>query len=528
MAEPCTEPLKNRNAPEGWVEEWPPLGPIHPGRGLDKSWTSQFPLSCKGRFIINRHGQRFRLKGVNWYGASDVLHVVGGLDVQSLEVICETIRSLGFTVVRLPFSNEMLRSPVPEGAVNYEKNPRLQSLPAIAVLDEVIRCLGRHRVAVILNNHTTYGEFCGPPSQNSLWFDPTGPFSEKQWMDDWAMMAKRYSRCPQVVGFDLRNEIRPRWSLWPAFGRGHTSRTRWAVRDWAAAALTLGLRLLEICPDSLLVVERIVWPQKDLADYAACPGPLLPRLQGRLVLGVHHYSWSGPGRFVPGWSVPPALSCLVGAIRAVGIITRLNYGDMKPADLRQQVSQEWGSILEADVCPVWVSEFGADLRNPIEMRWLKQFVDILASLDAEWAYWPLNVGPKPGCGADEAYGMLSPDWTPQAAGDERLDLLQALGLPPSQRVAKAEKSGIQMNRPASNAELRSLYGDKDPLRAIRHPSFATALRGKTVASAPGLFLHASAPAFSALSNIGEEEEESPRMRKNSTTPCFNQQVTHAP
>ncbi|CAE8596735.1 unnamed protein product, partial [Polarella glacialis] len=127
-----------------------------------------------------------------------------------------------FTVVRMPFSNEMLRCSVPEGAVDFAKNPRLRGLTALGVLDEVVRCLGRHRVAVILNNHTTYGEFCGPPSQNSLWFDPAGPFSESQWMADWVMMATRYSHCPHVVGYDLRNEIRPRWSLWPSWGRGST------------------------------------------------------------------------------------------------------------------------------------------------------------------------------------------------------------------------------------------------------------------------------------------------------------------
>ena len=35
-----------------------------------KDWVAQFPLSTKGRAIVNQHGERFRLRSVNWYGAS--------------------------------------------------------------------------------------------------------------------------------------------------------------------------------------------------------------------------------------------------------------------------------------------------------------------------------------------------------------------------------------------------------------------------------------------------------------------------
>lgn len=31
---------------------------------------------------------------------------------------------------------------------------------------------------------------------------------EEQWIEDWAMLARRYRHCPYVVGFDLRNEAR--------------------------------------------------------------------------------------------------------------------------------------------------------------------------------------------------------------------------------------------------------------------------------------------------------------------------------
>eukprot|EP00439_Symbiodinium_sp_Y106_P006306 s1301_g1.t1 len=46
--------------------------------------------------------------------------------------------------------------------------------------------------------------------------------------------------------------------------------------------------------------------------------------------------------------------------------------------------------------------------------------------DADFAYWPLNVGPKPGGSEDEPYGILTNDWQPRWA-DLRLQALRKLG-----------------------------------------------------------------------------------------------------
>lgn len=413
------------------AETWRDAAPIAPGEGMDSNWLSLFPLRTRGRHVVDAKGDRFRLCGVNWYGASDMKHVVGGLDVQSMHVICKTIRELGFSVVRLPFSNEMLRSSVPEGAIDFTRNPSLKGLTALEVFDAVIQCLGQHRVAVILNNHTTYGEWCGGPDRNGLWFEPGGHHNERCWLDDWEALARRYSKCPYVVGYDLRNEVRfcpPRaGSLsscvlrWPAWGAGRVDHWLGAC-CWATAARTCGVMILAAKPDALIIVERIIWPQRSVQSYVE----LLPELKDRLILGVHHYGWSGPGRYLPSFSPLRRWPVLLGVLRACGIFGRKNYGEMESEQLQQQLLEEWGCLLESNACPVWVSEFGADANNEDEMRFFRNFVSALEAADADWAYWPLNVGPKPGCGGDEPYGMLAPDWTPKPGGDSRLSLLATL------------------------------------------------------------------------------------------------------
>eukprot|EP00930_Biecheleria_cincta_P039889 TRINITY_DN27372_c0_g1_i2.p1 TRINITY_DN27372_c0_g1~~TRINITY_DN27372_c0_g1_i2.p1 ORF type:complete len:608 (-),score=66.79 TRINITY_DN27372_c0_g1_i2:126-1898(-) len=418
--------------------------PIELGSGTPEDWLAQFPLSTKGRHIVNKFGERFRLRGINWYGASDTYHIVGGLDVQRLEVICDAIHSLGFNVVRLPFSNEMLTSQPAQGSIDFGKNPQLEGLSALQVLDEVVRCLGRHGVAVVLNNHTTYGEWCGGPDRNGLWFDPGSKvYTTEKWIDDWVMLGRRYKMFAHVVGHDLRNEVRfcPWPFRWPSWNSSSCSRIVGGC-DWAQASTACASQLLEICPEKLIVIERIIWPMRSLHSYASTLGfsvPTLPhRFQGKLVLGVHHYSWNGPGRYLA-FAHTYKTGCLhliKRVLRFLGIFSNANYGEMKMETLYEHVMDQWGHLLSTDCCPVWISEFGTGNNEGFDLDWFRQFVRILGDLDADYAYWPLNVGPKPGSGEDESYGVLSETWTPKPHVDVRLKLLEEHGLLPKQGMKR--------------------------------------------------------------------------------------------
>ena len=71
----------------------------------------QPPLSASGRYIVNAHGQRVRLAGVNWYGAHEDDGVVSGLDRTDRVQLARAIARLGFNSVRLPFSLWMTEPP---------------------------------------------------------------------------------------------------------------------------------------------------------------------------------------------------------------------------------------------------------------------------------------------------------------------------------------------------------------------------------------------------------------------------------
>lgn len=105
----------------------------------------QPPLSTRGRYIVDAQGRRFRLKSANWDGAQGSWSGSGsaadpanhhayqnssgiplGLDRAPLSELLADFHRLGINSIRLPFSNEMIRTttPVPDTAV--AANPRLR------------------------------------------------------------------------------------------------------------------------------------------------------------------------------------------------------------------------------------------------------------------------------------------------------------------------------------------------------------------------------------------------------------------
>lgn len=386
-----------------------------------EEWRRQFPLRAHGCRLLNQFGQHFKLAGVNWYGASDSFHVVGGLDARPLSELCHAVAAMGFTVVRLPFSSEMLRvERVPPGAIDYVQNKDLEGLSPLQVYDRVIEELGAAGVTVIINNHTTVGAWSGGVELNGMWFrDQCKVYTEQSWIDDWVMMAKRYEDHPEVIGYDIRNEVRPTSMMGPSPRWGNSS----PVYDWSRAAGSCARALMDANAPGLVVVERIAWPQNSLREMLNPKPPWeawqVPR--DRIVLAVHMYAWSGPGAWSPKHFMPGVLRSFFDVVDYVG--ARSLYGEMSQEALEEQMDKDFGFCIDEDICPVWLSELGCSLDT--ELEWFTKVCQYLDKKDVDFAYWPLNVGPKPGGSDDEAYGILTNDWQPRWA-DPRLQALRRL------------------------------------------------------------------------------------------------------
>lgn len=43
---------------------------------------------------------------------------------------------------------------------------------------------------------------------------------------------------------------------------------------------------------------------------------------------------------------------------------------------------QWAYLLQDDVCPVWISEFGTELKEGYDLDWFRRFIEILGRLEA--------------------------------------------------------------------------------------------------------------------------------------------------
>ncbi|MBC7658486.1 MAG: cellulase family glycosylhydrolase [Chitinophagaceae bacterium] len=377
--------------------------------------TLPLPLSTSGSRIVDANGQTVQLKSVNWYGTNLEPEVVAGLDKQPLDLIVKLIRSWGFNSVRLPFSNAMLHKTTPVDPKWIKANPQLLGKTSIEVMDAVIDALAAEDVMVILNNHSTFSQWCCGFDNNGLWyFEGKGGHSTQDWENDWLALVERYRGKPDVVGVDLRNEVRTqhwRGTIFPEvpnWGKGNH-------QDWHKAAQNLGNRILNQNPSLLIVVEAINWEgtvpilgSGDRPFLRLVPKtPIQLAVPNKLVYAVHSYGFIGPRH-----NGDPKTS--KGQKR---------YSDMDEQTLLAQWKVEWSFVLDegyAYTTPVWVSEFGvgADSNDEGEKRWFHTLTQYLTEHQIGFAYWPLN---------HESYGLVDETWSKKLDDDWRApDLLKLL------------------------------------------------------------------------------------------------------
>ncbi|GAB3460729.1 glycoside hydrolase family 5 protein [Actinophytocola sediminis] len=426
------------------------------------------PLSTRGRYIVDAHGDRFKLRSANWHGASgtwtgsgDIAdpanHHAGelafqtplGLDRASIDAIIDGFADLGLNSVRLPFSNAMIHDtrPVPD----LPANPGLAGKTPLQVYDAVVDRLTVRGFAVILNNHTTTSRWCCGLDGNERWNTSQ---SESQWQDDWLFMARRYAANKRVVGADLYNEVRRNALDDPNWGWGNDT-------DWQRASQRVGDRILtEANPDLLIIVEGINWTGLPVDGFPHGRPTLEPVRtlshtlvdSGKLVYAAHFYGYTGPNH---------------SGASGIGETTDPRYQDLSPQELRDvlyrqafYVTEETGRHFTA---PLWISEFGVGGHGNTDAKsraWFETFVDYLAETDADFAYWPA-VGFHTG-GSGDGWSLLSWDQAGtriDVTGDWRADAWRRLVTAPSRTGAVSPVEPWSM--------LNLDYADFQQSRAVR-------------------------------------------------------------
>jgi endoglucanase len=362
-----------------------------------------------------------RITGVNWYGFETTDHLAHGLWAQDYQAILNTIKTLGYNVIRLPFSNEMVeQNPIPTNfttnAGGKKVNTALVGQTALQDLDTIIAYAGSIGLRVILDNHRS--EAGNSNEASGLWY--TSAYPQSSWLTDWQTLAMRYSDSkftfngnPTVIGVDLRNE--PHLS-----GSSATSGSCWTgdtatngcpktltAQNWPAAAELAGNAIATINPNLLIFVEGIDcysgvcgWQGGNLLGVAG--NPVVLKFAHQLVYSAHDY---GPALFRQAWF----------------------NANTTPASLNAVWTKYWGYISAAGTAPVWLGEFGtdnmaADIQSSVggsQGQWFQSLVAYLqANPSISWTYWALN--------GEDSYGLLDSTYSPTPPAAAKQTLLQGI------------------------------------------------------------------------------------------------------
>jgi aryl-phospho-beta-D-glucosidase BglC (GH1 family) len=325
-------------------------------------------LSTDGSRIVDSQGNTVTLNGLNWFGMETNTYAPHGLWTRSMDSMLDQMATLGYDTLRIPFSNEALRSGSVPNGIDFSKNPDLVGKSAVQILDLLVAKAGQRGIRIFLDRHRPDAS-----AQSDLWY--TSAVSEEQWIADWEMLARRYKGNPVVIGADLHNEPHGR-ATW---GSGQTT------TDWRLAAQRAGNRILAANPDWLIIVEGVesvngqsYWWGGNLRNAGSYPVTL--NVPNKVIYSSHDYATSV---FNQSWFSAP------------------DY----PANLPGVWDANWGYLLKGNIAPVLIGEFGTRYTSSVDQVWLRELVKYIGDNGASFTYWCWN--PNSG----DTGGILKDDWT---------------------------------------------------------------------------------------------------------------------
>jgi len=352
-------------------------------------------LHASGATLLDSNNNEVRLKGINWAGMESTTRVPDGLQARTLDSLLDQIQSLGFNLIRIPFSNESVQpdampaTAAANGNVDpIAKNTDLIGLRSLEILDRIVAG-ARDRGLRILLDRYRFTASADPPSPR--WDSPS--VSESQWIADWENLARRYHSNSIVVGFDLHEE--PGYpAVWEAVD---------GPLNWRTAAERAGNAILTINSKLLVVVQGVdfaggvtYWPGGNLLGVKNAPVGIVP---SQLAYSIHDYGRS---------------------VRDQPWFTDPTY----PNNLQMLWDTTWGYL--ATSAPIIVGSFGDNKDEPTtpldvatkDEAWRQKLMTYMNANRISYIFWSLSPS------AEGKKGLLQlSDWaTPDPAWSQLLQL----------------------------------------------------------------------------------------------------------
>ncbi len=337
---------------------------------------------ASGAKLVDASGAEVRFSGVNFGGFESENHVLqgtwGGIGRHWTSYL-DQIRSLGFSVIRVPFAGDTFTAGQLPSNIDYGANPDLSGKTTLEILDLLVAECGKRGLRIILDYHRIQS---GSTPEDGLWYVPgSSTFTEQHWIDTWKMLAGRYAGNPTVIGCDLFNEVHAGAThpgpFWSADGADEPY-------NWRTAAKRAAEAILSVNPDVLICVQGMdqyagqgSWWGANLMGLADHPFDISK--PSAVVYEVHDY---GPNVYEQPWHDDPSF----------------------PSNLPSFWDAQWGFVHDRGIGPVWIGEWGSRLDSPKERQWATALRDYIAAKGLSWTWWTwAPTSPDTG-------GILEDDW----------------------------------------------------------------------------------------------------------------------
>ena len=373
-------------------------------------------LSTNGSRIVDSTGATVRITGLNWFGMETDNKTFHGLWASvTWKAQIDHMAQLGYNTIRVPYSNDALKSGAAATGINDFTNPDLIGKTPMQILDLVVDYAGSKGMRIILDRHRP-----DAGSQSKLWYrgepsDSARSAGEAVWINDWKWLAQHYAGNTTVIGADLHNE--PHAEGTHPQGTGACWGCGDINRDWRLAAERAGNAIHSVNPNWLIFVEGV-----------SCPSGGVPNVWDGDTSNDERCGWWG-GNLSQVRDYPVRLNKankLVYSPHEYGVSVYLQswFEDPSfPSTLPPHWDYMFGYIAKDGIAPIMMGEFGSTLADPRDATWLKNLMSYLTQNGMSFTYWSWN--PNSG----DTGGIVQDDWvTVQQA---KQSILQPHLVPPS-------------------------------------------------------------------------------------------------
>lgn len=348
-------------------------------------------IHAEGSRLYDMNGNEVWLTGANWFGyncTECALHYLWSGDID--DMVC-SIADHGINVLRIPVSTEllynwMIGNPDPMQSVNPNNdpyypfnidliNPDGSVMNSMESFDVLLAKCKKYGVKVFIDIHS-------PESNNSghnygLWYGKsfTGrdgkevTVTTEIWAETLAWTAEHYKNDDTLIGFDLKNEPHSTYGGAPVDAIWDNSD---APNNWKKAAEYCADEILSKNPNALILIEG--------------------------VQGYNGYNawWGGNLRGVRDYPVTPesGTSQIIYSPHDYGPIVSdqpwFNKDFTEQTLLDDYWYDTWSYLVEEDIAPLLIGEWGGRLDGGDNEKWLNLLRDYMIKNHINHTFWCLN------------------------------------------------------------------------------------------------------------------------------------------